>query len=78
MKYLKGEKNTITDALSRYFASNEPDETHDISAYINADFRLDPERNDLTIAWTAELIAFKVDAYPTSGRKELVRDHVEQ
>ncbi|KAF8626390.1 hypothetical protein AX15_004888 [Amanita polypyramis BW_CC] len=78
MEYLKGEKNVVADALSRYFASNEPGKTHDVSAYVNADFRLDPERNDLTIARTAELIAFKVDAYPNSGRKELVCDHIEQ
>jgi hypothetical protein len=50
MQYLKGEKNKVADALSRYFASDKPDERHDISTYVNADSRLDPSGEDLTIA----------------------------
>ena len=34
MQYLKGEKNKVADMLSHYFASNKPDERHDISLCI--------------------------------------------
>jgi hypothetical protein len=77
MQYLKGEKNKVADALSRYFASNKPDERHDISTYVNADSRLDPSGEDLTIARTAELYSFKVSTLPEYGREERVQDHVE-
>ena len=78
MKYLKGEDNKVADALSRYFSSDEPGETHDIAAYVNADARLDPEGDDLTIACTAELTAFQVSIIPSEEREEVIRDHVEQ
>ena len=73
MQYLKGEKNKVTDSLSRYFANKK----HNISAYVNADTRLDPEGEDLTIARMAELFALKVDLHDEAGCKEQIRDHVE-
>ncbi|KAF8644621.1 hypothetical protein AX14_009382 [Amanita brunnescens Koide BX004] len=77
MQYLKGEKNKVADSLSRYFANDKPDEKHDVSAYVNADARLDPEGEDLTIARTAELFALKVDLHDEAGYEERIRDHVE-
>ena len=47
MQYLKGEKNKVVDCLSCYFASDEPGEVHNVSVYVNADSRLDPEGDDL-------------------------------
>ena len=78
MKYLKGEDNKVADALSCYFSSDEPGETHNIAAYVNADARLDPEGNDLTIPRTAELTAFQVSIIPSEEREEVIRDHIEQ
>ena len=78
MQYLKGEKNKVADSLSRYYASDKPGETHDISAYVNADSRLDPEGEDLTIARTAELFAFRVGTPIDTSQDERVRDHIEQ
>jgi hypothetical protein len=78
MKYLKGEKNKVADCLSRYFANNKPDERHDISAYVNADARLDLDGEDLMIAWAAELFAFKADIPISAKGQEQVKDHVEQ
>jgi hypothetical protein len=65
MQYLKGEKNKVADCLSRYFANDKPDERHDISAYVNADARLDPDGEDLTIARAAELYSHSRWTYPS-------------
>ena len=46
--YLKGNKNIVANALSRYYLSNEPGERHSIESYVNADSRLDPEGDDLS------------------------------
>jgi hypothetical protein len=77
MQYLKGKKNKVADLLSRYFASDSPEERHDISAYVNADSRLDPNGEDLTIARTAKLISFKVGILQDNSREERVQDHIE-
>ena len=76
MQYLKGEKNKVADALSRYFTSNRLDEKHDVSVYINMDSRLDPSGEDLTIARTAKLTSFKVDIMLSDDRQEKIQDHV--
>jgi hypothetical protein len=77
MQYLKGEKNKVADSLSRNFANDRPDEKHDVSAYVNVDARLNPEGEDLTIARTAELFAFKANLHDNTDHEERVRDHVE-
>lgn len=48
-----------------------------MSAYVNADTRLDPEGEDLTIARTAELFAFKANVSLDAKHEEWVRDHIE-
>jgi len=45
--YVKGETNLVADALSRYYESDNWDETKDTPQYVNADARLDPEGEDL-------------------------------
>jgi len=45
--YVKGNTNLVADALSRYYESDEWDESCDASLYVNADARLDPEGEDL-------------------------------
>jgi hypothetical protein len=77
MQYLKGEKNKVADSLSQYFANDRLDKKHDVSAYVNADARLDPEGEDLTIARTAELFAFKANLHDNTDHEEWVRDHIE-
>ncbi|KAF8697707.1 hypothetical protein AX14_001296 [Amanita brunnescens Koide BX004] len=77
MQYLKGEKNKVADSLSHYFASDKLGERHNMSAYINANSRLDPDSEDLTIAQTTELSAFRVDTYHNDNKTEQIRDHIE-
>ena len=72
MKYLKGEDNKVADALSRYYSSDKPRETHNIATYVNADARLDPEGDNLTIAHNAELSAFQVSILPSEEREEVI------
>jgi len=45
--YVKGETNLVADALSRYYESDNWDETKDTPQYVNADAQLDPEGEDL-------------------------------
>ena len=45
--YVKGETNLVADALSRYYKNDNWDESYEVSQYVNADFRLDPEGEDL-------------------------------
>jgi hypothetical protein len=45
--YVKGELNKVADCLSRYYANNDPEETHPFDAYVNADARFDPEGEEL-------------------------------
>jgi hypothetical protein len=45
--YVKGETNLVVDALSRYYESDNWDESQDAPQYVNADARLDPEGEDL-------------------------------
>jgi hypothetical protein len=78
MQYLKGEKNKVADCLSCYFANDRPNKRRDVSAYMNADTRLDPDGEDLTIAWTTELFAFKANVPIDSDSQEQIKDHVEQ
>jgi hypothetical protein len=45
--YVKGKTNLVADALSRYYESDNWDESQDAPQYVNADARLDPEGEDL-------------------------------
>lgn len=57
MIYVQGHLNKVADCLSRYFATDTPDETHPEHWYVNADARLDLEGEDLPSARIAELRA---------------------
>jgi len=61
MEYIQGTTNLVADSLSCYYSSNEPDEMHDISAYINADTRLDPKGDDLPIMHVTELVSMHME-----------------
>ena len=60
IEYIKGSTNLAADSLSRYYSSDEPDELHDISEYVNVDARLDPEGDDLPITRAAEIQCMRV------------------
>jgi hypothetical protein len=49
IEYIQGSTNLVVDSLSHYYSSDEPDEVHDISEYVNADARLDPDGENLLI-----------------------------
>ena len=57
IKYIRGELNKVADSLLCYYMSDSPDEIHDISEYVNADSRLDPEGDDLPRIRMEELIS---------------------
>jgi hypothetical protein len=45
--YVKGQKNKVADALSRYYQSDHADEQHPLHEYVNANTRLDRELDHL-------------------------------
>ena len=45
--YVKGDTNLVADALSRYYESDNWDESQDAPQYVNMDAQLDPEGEDL-------------------------------
>src|SRR6266850_1240509 len=61
MEYIQGTTNLVADSLSRYYHSDEPDERHDILAYVNADARLDPEGDNLPIMRATELVSMRME-----------------
>ena len=75
IEYIEGPTNKVADSLSRYYVSDEPEETHDVSEYVNADSRLDPDGDDLPIARTTELISMRAELRP---RKERAREILER
>ncbi|KXN81974.1 hypothetical protein AN958_03320 [Leucoagaricus sp. SymC.cos] len=45
--YVKGELNKIADCLSRYYESNKPGEVHSPGDYIQVNYRINPQGDDL-------------------------------
>jgi hypothetical protein len=68
IKYIQGSTNLAADSLSRYYSSDEPDEVHDISEYVNADARLDPDGDDLPITHRVELQCFRVGLHSDKSK----------
>ena len=64
--YVRGKINVVADCLSRYYKNDLPDETHDVSEYVNADVRIDPEGEDLPWGRTGELKQLE-----TAGSREV-------
>ena len=52
--YVKGDTNLVADALSRYYESDNWDESQDAPQYVNMDAQLDPEGEDLPWVWFEE------------------------
>src|ERR1700730_16919966 len=77
IEYIEGSTNKVADSLSRYYQSDEPEETHDVSEYVNADSRLDPDDEDLPIMRTTELIGMRVGLRPRKAKAPEVQDKVE-
>lgn len=47
IRYVKGVDNKVADTLSWYYENDDWSGRHDISEYVNADRRLDPELEDI-------------------------------
>ncbi|KXN83102.1 hypothetical protein AN958_01830 [Leucoagaricus sp. SymC.cos] len=45
--YVKGELNKIADCLSRYYESDKPGEVHSPRDYVQVDYRINPQGDDL-------------------------------
>ena len=45
--YVKGEYNKVADCLSRYYESDNTNDTHDYHEFVRADVRIDPSGEDL-------------------------------
>ncbi|KAI0070794.1 hypothetical protein K474DRAFT_1608020, partial [Panus rudis PR-1116 ss-1] len=61
IEYIKGEDNKVADCLLRYYASDRLGETHPNHEYVNADWRLDKEGDDLLFDRLAEVCAMRTD-----------------
>ena len=77
IEYIEGQSNKVADSLSRYYLSDAPEETHDVSEYVNADARLDPDRDDLPIKRAAELMGMRAELRPRKGKAREVLDKTE-
>jgi len=77
IKYIKGESNKVADSLSRYYMSDSPDETHNISKYVNVDLRLDPEGDNLPKIRKEELISMRATLQPHKLKATKVQDKIE-
>ena len=75
--YLKGDKNIVADALSRYYYSDKPDETHGVEAYVNADSRLDPEGDDLSEVRFKEIEELRSNLAYVDSLDNTARDRVD-
>jgi len=53
--YVKGESNKIADCLSRYYESDVPGEEHPPGEYVQADYRMDCNGDDLPKLHLAEI-----------------------
>jgi hypothetical protein len=77
IEYIKGDSNKVADSLSRYYMSDSPSEQHDISEYVNADSRLDPDGDDLPKLRAEELLCMRIVVQSAElGAKE-VHDRME-
>jgi hypothetical protein len=77
IQYLRGDKNLVADALSRYFASDKPGESHGIERYVNADSRLDPEGDDLSSLRCREVEELRSNMCFVESVDKLAKDRVE-
>jgi hypothetical protein len=77
IKYIKGELNRVADSLSRYYMSDSPNEKHDISEYVNADMRLDPDGDDLLKLRTEELSSMRAEVQLLEPPNIEVQDRIE-
>lgn len=64
--YIEGELNKVADCLLCYYATDNWEEKHPSSKYMNADSRLDPMGEDLLLDRAAKLRAIAVD--PRTGQ----------
>ena len=60
--------NLAVDSLSCYYSSDEPEETHDISEYVNADARLDPVGDDLPVTCVNKLQCMRAELHSDKMR----------
>ena len=75
--YIKGETNKVADSLSCYYMSDSPGETHDVSEYVNADSRLDPDGDDLPKLRLKELASMRAVLRPHKQKTIEAQDKVE-
>ncbi|KAK2459808.1 hypothetical protein APHAL10511_008129 [Amanita phalloides] len=77
MKYLKGEKNKVVDSLLCYYSNDRPDEVHDISTYVNAVSRLDPEGDNLPSNRQDELLELNTYLAIHESEDNTIHDKIE-
>ena len=73
VEYIKGQSNTVSDALSRWFEHHDDDEC-DESDFVTADVRLDPEGDDLPQARLQERETLRMAAILRLKDRETQRD----
>ena len=67
IRYVKGINNKVADALSRYYKSDTSEDVHGLNEYVNADIRVDKDRDDLPLGRLEEL---ELDQLMTIRRSE--------
>ena len=77
IQYLRGDKNLVADALSCYFASDEPGKSHGIERYVNADSHLDPEGDDLSHLRCIEVEELRANMCFIESPDKIAKDRVE-
>jgi hypothetical protein len=76
--YVKGEYNKVADCLSRYFESDTSADEHGSHDYVQADWMIDPDGEDLPMGWLQEITSHKVEVRAmnaaTSRRSKWLRE----
>ena len=67
IRYVKGINNKVADALSRYYESDTSEDVHGLNEYVNADIRVNKDRDDLPLGRLEEL---ELDQLMTIRRSE--------
>jgi hypothetical protein len=75
IEYVKGETNKVADCLSRYYQSDEGEESHPKHVYVDVDVILDPEGDDLPNGRVEE---FRAARAKSGRRKRALREATEE
>jgi hypothetical protein len=76
--HVEGVKNKVTDCLSRYYENDLPDEHHAPQIYVNGDYRLDPDLEDMTQLRAAELDKYQQKLFAQRVILDNIEDRVRE